>query len=118
MLDFLRREGEGGDSPRVSTASISQEKCGIWLERPSRSPPPIRPLMQRHVPTEVGAGHADPSLSSAMPRHGAILSLVGMAGRGGEGRRFGHLEKMAMSNGAVFFLCGGLWDGAAESVTV
>lgn len=30
----------------------------------------------------------------------------------------GHLEKMAMSSGAVFFLYGGLWDAAAESVTV
>lgn len=35
-----------------------------------------------------------------------------------KGEERGHLEKMAMSSGAVFFLCGGLWDGAAESVTV
>lgn len=40
-----------------------------------------------------------------------------MGGR--EGREEGgHLEEMAMSSGAVFSLCGGLWDGAAESVTV
>lgn len=35
--------------------------------------------------TEVRAGHADPSLSSATLRHGALLSLVAIAGR--EGRR-------------------------------
>jgi len=29
-----------------------------------------------------------------------------------------HLEEKAMSCGAVFFLCGSLWDGAADSVTV
>lgn len=50
-----------------------------------------------------------------MSRREAILSLVVMGRREGSG----HLEKMAMSSSAeCFFLCGGLWDGAAESVMV
>lgn len=83
--DFLSRGG-GGNSPRVFTACISQEKCGIWLEHPSRFYPSSlgaalcsRPLPGPQRPrTEVGAGRADPSLGSAVSRHRAILSLVVM----------------------------------------
>lgn len=100
------------------TTSVSQEKCGIQHEHPSRLSPasPDAAVRPQRAQTEVRAGHADPSLSSAMSRHRATLSLVVMGRREGmRGEEDSNLEKMAS---AVFFLCGGLWDSAAESVTV
>lgn len=115
MLDFLRRwEFDKGFHSLHLPGKVWDLARTPFTLFPSSSPnAALRPRRPR---TEVRAGRPDPSLSSAMPRHGAILSLLGMVGRGGE--EGGHLEKMAMSNGAVFFLSGGLWDGAAESVTV
>lgn len=83
--------------------------------------PPLPPssntvMCPQRSKTEVRAGQADPSFSSAVSRHGVSLSPGGDMRKGGE--RDGHLEEMAMPSSAIFFLTIGLWDGAAESVTV